>query len=286
MGLYRSKIMHQSITQEFKMHRFYVDGCSDADKQIRITGDDVNHILNVLRLGLGDEITVSDGSSRDFVCSIAEIASDGASYIMADIVDILDNNAELPADIYLFQGVPKGDKMELIIQKCVELGVHAIVPVMMDRTIVKFDQGSNVKADKKMEKRLTRYNSISEAASKQSRRGIIPKIMDYMSMKDAMAFAEAHMDVILFPYEAAEGMKESRAIIDDVCDQIHNRNKDEASEKLSIGIFIGPEGGFSDSEANKLQEIGARTMSLGHRILRTETAGLAIMSVLSFVMDD
>ena len=280
MGLYRSKIMHQSITQEFKMHRFYVDGCSDADKQIRITGDDVNHILNVLRLGLGDEITVSDGSSRDFVCSIAEIASDGASYIMADIVDILDNNAELPADVYLFQGVPKGDKMELIIQKCVELGVHAIVPVMMDRTIVKFEHG---KADKKMEKKLARYNSISEAASKQSRRGIIPKVMDYMTMKDAISFSESQMDVILFPYEAAEGMDGSRSIVNEVRNLV--LTKSDSSEKISIGIFIGPEGGFSDSEAKALQDIGANTMSLGHRILRTETAGLAIMSILGFLLD-
>ena len=262
------------------MHRFYVDGCSESDKQIRISGDDVNHILNVLRLGVGDEITVSDGSSRDYVCKISEVSSDEL-YVLADIVDILDNNAELPADIYLFQGVPKGDKMELIIQKCVELGVHSIIPVMMDRTIVKFDQG---KADKKMEKKLARYNSISEAASKQSRRGIIPKVMDYMSMKDAISFAESQMDVILFPYEAAEGMEESRSIINEVRNLV--LAKSELSDKISIGIFIGPEGGFSDSEAKALQDIGANTMSLGHRILRTETAGLAIMSILGFVLDN
>lgn len=263
------------------MHRFYVDGCSEADKQIRITGDDVNHILNVLRLGTGDEITISDGSSRDYICTITEIASDGSS-IIADIVDILDNNAELPADIYLFQGVPKGDKMELIIQKCVELGVHAIVPVMMDRTIVKLD---NSKADKKIEKRLARYNSISEAASKQSRRGIVPKVMDYMSMKDAISFAESQMDTVLFPYECAEGMEESRAIISDIKNKVMESSVSATGDKLSIGIFIGPEGGFSESEAKALDEIGAITISLGHRILRTETAGLAIMSILSFVLD-
>ena len=104
------------------MHRFYVDGCSEADKCIRITGEDVNHILNVLRLGVNDEITVSDGSSRDFLCRITECDS---KYILANIIDIYDNNSELPVDIYLFQGVPKGDKLETIIQKCVELGVTA-----------------------------------------------------------------------------------------------------------------------------------------------------------------
>ena len=268
------------------MHRFYVDGCSEADKQIKITGEDVNHIMNVLRLGVNDEITVSDGSSRDFQCRITECNSDGEPFILANIIDIFDNNSELPADIYLFQGVPKGDKMELIIQKCVELGVHSVVPVMMERTIVKLD-------DKKKEKKIARYNAISESAAKQSRRGIIPKVMPYMSMNEAISFAESQMDYILFPYEFAEGMDGSRAIIDElVKDIIDNKTGNgidstdgmEAVNK-SIAIFIGPEGGFADSEAKELEDIGAKTMSLGHRILRTETAGMTVMSILSFMLD-
>ena len=260
------------------MHRFYVDGCSESDKSIRITGEDVNHILNVLRLGVNDEITVSDGSSRDFQCRITECNS---QYILANIIDIYDNNSELPADIYLFQGVPKGDKLETIIQKCVELGVHSIIPVMMERTIVKLD-------DKKQSKKIARYNLISESAAKQSRRGIIPKVMEYMSMKDAISFAESQMDIILFPYEFAEGMDESRKIIDNIVSDVLDNIDDTKSgniEKKSIGIFIGPEGGFADSEAKSLEDIGAKTMSLGHRILRTETAGMTVMSILSFMLD-
>ena len=256
------------------MHRFYVDGCSASDKSIRITGEDVNHILNVLRLGVNDEIVVSDGSSRDFECRIAEINTQGEGYIVANIVDMHDNNAELPADIYLFQGVPKGDKMETIIQKCVELGVYSVIPVMMERTIVKLD-------DKKKDKKITRYNLISESASKQSRRGILPKVMDYMTMDEAISFAESQMDVILFPYEFAEGMDASRKVINELVDDIASGNK----EKKSIGIFIGPEGGFADSEARALEDIGAKTISLGHRILRTETAGMTVMSILSFLLD-
>lgn len=265
------------------MHRFYVDGCSESDKQIKITGEDVNHILNVLRLGVNDEITVSDGSSRDFQCRITQCNTDGEPFILANIIDIFDNNSELPADIYLFQGVPKGDKMELIIQKCVELGVHSIVPVMMERTIVKLD-------DKKKEKKIARYNAISESAAKQSRRGIIPKVMPYMSMNEAISFAESQMDYILFPYEFAEGMDGSRAIIDQLVKEVFdekNIKKDNSSDDInkSIAVFIGPEGGFADSEAKQLEDIGAKTMSLGHRILRTETAGMTVMSILSFMLD-
>ena len=261
------------------MHRFYVDGCSAADKSIRITGEDVNHILNVLRLGVNDEIVISDGSSRDFECRIAEINTQGKAYIEANIVDMHDNNAELPADIYLFQGVPKGDKMETIIQKCVELGVYSVIPVMMERTIVKLD-------DKKKDKKIARYNLISESASKQSRRGILPKVMDYMTMDEAISFAESQMDVILFPYEFAEGMDASREVINKLVDEIRKDSESsDNSEKKSIGIFIGPEGGFADSEAKALEDIGAKTISLGHRILRTETAGMTVMSILSFLLD-
>lgn len=262
------------------MHRFYVDGCSEADKSIRITGEDVNHILNVLRLTVGDEITISDGSSRDYLCKISDYCIDKSKYgepaVIADIIDITGSNAELPADIYLFQGVPKGDKLETIIQKCVELGVYSIIPVMMERTIVKLD-------DKKKEKKVNRYNAIAESAAKQSRRGIIPKVLDYMSMNEAISFAESQMDTVLFPYELAEGMDLSRDIINRLVKEAIDKNT--INEKISIGIFIGPEGGFSDAEAKKLEDIDAKTISLGHRILRTETAGMTVMSILSFLMD-
>ena len=262
------------------MHRFYVDGCSASDKSIRITGEDVNHILNVLRLGVNDEIVVSDGSSRDFECRIAEINNQGEAYILANIVDMHDNNAELPAEIYLFQGVPKGDKMETIIQKCVELGVYSVIPVMMERTIVKLD-------DKKKDKKIARYNLISESASKQSRRGILPKVMDYMTMDEAISFAESQMDVILFPYEFAEGMDVSRKVINELVDDIVSDIKkgdgtSGQTEKKSIGIFIGPEGGFDPKEEELLINNGYIPVSLGNNVLRTETASLFIMSAINY----
>ena len=144
---------------------------------------------------------------------------------------------------------------------------------MMERTVVKLD-------DKKLSKRLERYNKISEAAAKQSRRGIIPEVPEVMSFKKAAELAKS-FDYILFPYEFAEGMQESRAIIDEVVSSVKG-----SDERKKIGIFIGPEGGFADSEAKLLIDAGAKVISLGHRILRTETAGMTVMSVLSFLLDD
>ena len=250
------------------MHRFFVDDIQELNSGVMITGSDVNHIKSVLRLRPGDEIQVSDGSSKDYICTIVSIEDD---LVQADIIDLLDSNAELPSEITLFQGVPKGDKMETIIQKCVELGVHSIVPVMMERTIVKLD-------DKKKDKKISRYMGISEAAAKQSRRVIIPEVTDYMSSQAAIEYAEKNIDVILFPYELAEGMDESRQVINDIVELARQK-------KIRIGVFVGPEGGFAESEAEKLKKAGAKTISLGHRILRTETAGMTVMSILSFLLD-
>lgn len=248
------------------MHRFYVDNLSELNKSVTIEGEDVNHIKNVLRLTVGDSITISDGSSRDYECVIASISD----VVTADIVDIHDCNAELPVKLRLFQGVPKADKFELIIQKAVELGAAEIIPVMMERTVVKLD-------DKKQDKKLERYRKIAEAAAKQSRRGIIPGVSSYISFKNAVkTLTEADDKVkrmILVPYESAEGMDYARNIIT------------SAGEYDEIDIFIGPEGGFADSEIELAKQSGASIISLGNRILRTETAGLAILSILGFTLD-
>ncbi len=248
------------------MHRFYVDNLSELNKSVTIEGEDVNHIKNVLRLTVGDSITISDGSSRDYECVIASISD----VVTADIVDIHDCNAELPVKLRLFQGVPKADKFELIIQKAVELGAAEIIPVMMERTVVKLD-------DKKQDKKLERYRKIAEAAAKQSRRGIIPEVSSYISFKNAVkTLTEADDKVkrmILVPYESAEGMDYARNIIA------------SAGEYDEIDIFIGPEGGFADSEIELAKQNGASIISLGNRILRTETAGLAILSILGFTLD-
>ena len=253
------------------MHRFYLNDLSELNKSITISGEDVNHIKNVLRLGIGDRITVSDGSSRDYECIISSVDEE----VIADIVDIHDCNAELPVKIRLYQGVPKADKFELIIQKAVELGAAEIIPVMMERTVVKLD-------DKKMDKKLDRYKKIAEAAAKQSRRGIIPEIGQYITFKkaveelsdfDHISGNESIRRMILVPYENAEGMDYSRKVLA------------KAGDYDEIDIFIGPEGGFSDNEIELVKSRGAEIITLGNRILRTETAGMTILSILSFILD-
>ena len=172
---------------------------------------------------------------------------------------------ELPNQIYLFQGLPKGDKMELIIQKAVELGVYSIVPVEMKRCVVKLDE-------KKAQKKTVRWQQISESAAKQSKRMLIPEVKRVMTWKEALAFAK-ELDVLLVPYELAKGMKETREIISSI------------KSDQSIGIFIGPEGGFAQEEVQAAIEAGVKPITLGKRILRTETAGMTMLSILMFTLE-
>lgn len=246
-----------------KMPRFYVDGYSGQGGNITITGNDVNHIKNVLRLRCGDMIEVSDGNGTDYSC---EIESIDAESVVAKICDINKNAAELPTKIILFQGMPKQDKLELIIQKAVELGVYEIVPVLTKRTVVKIDE-------KKEDKKLARYNMIATSAAKQSGRGIIPEVKPFMTFKQALAYAK-ELDMNIIPYEEAKGMDYSRKVIEQV------------KGKKTLGIFIGPEGGFAKEEVEAAIEANAACITLGNRILRTETAGLATLSIIMFAIDD
>ena len=195
-----------------------MEGCQDAQTGITIMGEDVNHIKNVLRLTIGDTITVCDGAGKEYECEIAEISKE---QVYANIVDINQNAAELPCNITLFQGMPKSDKMEFIIQKAVELGAAGIVPVMMKRTVVK-------------------------------------------------------LDLLIVPYESADGIAYAREII---------AQASNLPDGANIGIFIGPEGGFAKEEIDVAKEAGAKIITLGNRILRTETAGLAVLSILMFQME-
>lgn len=245
------------------MNRFFVDiDGRDVGTDINITGGDVNHIKNVLRLRIGEHVVVSDGRGRDYTCRIAQIGTD---VVICNIEDINDNFAELPVEVTLFQGYPKSDKMDLIVQKMVELGVHRIVPVFTARTIVKLDQ-------KKAAKKTDRYRTIAESAAKQSGRGIIPEIAEPVSYAEALELAK-ELDMNIIPYEEAEGMEQARRIISGI------------RGHRSLGVFIGPEGGFAREEVEQAQAIGAECITLGHRILRTETAGLAVMSIIMFQLD-
>ena len=245
------------------MPRFFVTPDQIDDNNITITGPDVNHISHVLRMASGDNLTVSDGTGMDYYCSIAAFAKD---YVQLDIIDRWASYVELPARVTLFQGLPKGEKMELIIQKAVELGAAEIVPVVMSRTIVKLDE-------KKKEKRIKRWQSISESAAKQAGRALIPEVSDVISFDQALKMCQA-MDAALMPYEKAAGMDQARQLVRGLHD------------KKSIGILIGPEGGFEPSEVAAAEAAGVKTMTLGHRILRTETAGMTMLSILMFELEE
>ena len=246
------------------MPRFYVKSDQIIDTQVHITGPDVNHIKNVLRMKPGEEISICNGQGKDCYCIINKVTE---QEITAFIKETRDTDAELCAKITLFQGLPKQDKMEMIIQKAVELGVSEIVPVMTKRVIVKLDD------KKKEEKKLERWQAISESAAKQSGRGFIPILQPVQSFSEALGYAKT-MDLGLIPYEKAEGMQNTRRIMQDL------------KKYTSIGIFIGPEGGFEEVEIERAQTAGIQPITLGRRILRTETAGLAILSMMVLTLDD
>lgn len=245
------------------MHQFFVAPQQIAGKCIRITGSDVNHIVHVLRMQPGEEISVSNGvDGKEYRCQIDSFTQEE---VFCTLRFIKEEGVELPARIYLFQGLPKGDKMELIIQKAVELGVYEVIPVATKRAVVKLDQ-------RKAAARLTRWQSIAEAAAKQSRRRIIPQIHDILSMKEAAAYAR-DMDCKLIPYELAEGMSKTRELIGGIC------------KGMQVAVFIGPEGGFEDREIEMAKDAGILPITMGKRILRTETAGLAILSWIMYQLE-
>ncbi len=245
------------------MHHFFVNPEQIDDEHVCINGSDVNHIKNVLRMKVQDEILVSNGQDRDYYCQIESISEDE---IKARIMDVDFEGTELPCELYLFQGLPKADKMEMIIQKAVELGVKEIIPVATKRCVVKLD-------DKKQESKIKRWQGISESAAKQSRRMIIPKVTNVMPFKEAIKYA-SNMELAVIPYENYKDMKETGKILSQV------------EKKSKIAIFIGPEGGFEENEIDFAMENGVRPICLGKRILRTETAGLAILSVLMFRIEE
>jgi 16S rRNA (uracil1498-N3)-methyltransferase len=246
------------------MHRFYVEKQQIADNIVAITGPDVNHIRNVLRMKSGDEIIICNGQGKDCYCIINKVSE---NEVIAEIQSVKDTGTELKARITLFQGLPKQDKMELIIQKAVELGVYEIVPVMTRRVIVKLDD------KKKEEKKLERWQAIAEGAAKQSGRGIIPTIKPVQTYAQAMEYAKA-LDCNVLPYENAKGIQYTREIINSL------------SECRSIGVFIGPEGGFEETEVEYAADRGVHPVTLGKRILRTETAGIAVLSMMVLALEE
>lgn len=247
------------------MYQFFVEPnqINATDNSVIITGSDVNHIRNVLRMKVGEEIAVSNGvDGKEYRCGIVAFEED---CVRCELRFVKEDGVELPSKVYLFQGLPKADKMELIIQKAVELGVYEVVPVAAKRCVVKLD-------DKKAKSKIARWQGIAEAAAKQSKRGIIPKVSEVMTFGEAVQFVK-DMDVKLIPYELAEGMDKTKEIIGAL------------KPGQSIAIFIGPEGGFEEAEVAKALEHGIEPITLGKRILRTETAGFTVLSWIMYQLE-
>lgn len=245
------------------MQRFFVEPQQIEEEAhcIHIQGSDVNHIRNVLRMRQGEELWISD-QNKEYHCTIEAFTEDE---VLLHILYAQEPEYELPSRLYLFQGLPKADKMELIIQKAVELGAFAVIPVETKRCVVKLDE-------KKAEKKAARWQQIAASAAKQSKRMLIPEVHPVMSYAQALELAKS-LDICLIPYELAKGMTETKEIISQIV------------PGKSVGIFIGPEGGFDEKEVEAAVAAGAKPITLGRRILRTETAGLAILSVLMFRLE-
>lgn len=242
------------------MYHFFVEPSQIQGKRIVITGGDVNHIKNVLRMKAGEEISVSNGvDGKEYRCGIEAFSEDE---VICELRFVKEDGVELPSKVCLFQGLPKADKMELIVQKAVELGVSEIIPVSAGRSVVKLDE-------KKAKARVGRWQGIAEAAAKQSRRGIVPKVTEVMSMKEAVAYAGS-LDVKLIPYELAEDMGKTKDIISGI------------RPGESVAVFVGPEGGFEEKEIVEAMEQGFFPITLGKRILRTETAGFTVLAWLMY----
>jgi len=255
------------------MNQFFIDSSAMAGEKIIITGDDVNHIGNVLKLRVGEEVSLVNTSNElTYYCTIEHLDRDSVTCL---IQDVQSQSTELPVKITLFQGLPKSDKLEFVIQKAVEMGAVKIVPVSMKRSVMKIDP-------KKMDAKVKRFNAIASSAAAQSKRGLIPEVTSVMNLKQAINEATS-CDVILLPYELAEGMDKTRQIMEDIKAKL--LKKKESGEDASMAIFIGPEGGFDISEVEELKEQGAKVITLGKRILRTETAPLAILAWLTYLFD-
>ena len=245
------------------MPKFFVTDKCIKNNEIKIIGKDVNHIKNVLRKKIGDKITIcNEDNLNDYLCEIVKLEEDA---IKCNIIEKLETNSESNVKVTIFQGLPKADKMELIIQKSVELGVYDITPVEMKRCVVKL-------TDKDRRKKLERWQKISEVAAKQSGRNRIPKINDIISIKNICNLCQKY-DIVIVAYENEKENKLKNEL---------EKLKKNLKEDLKIAVLIGPEGGIDKEEIVLLKESGSKIVTLGDRILRTETVALNILSIIMY----
>ncbi len=244
------------------MYQFFVDANQVGEDSIIIRDADAKHIRNVLRMRKGEVIRVSSSDMKNYLCEIDDFSGDD---VLVHISKKDLPSTELNSKVYLFQAVPKGDRLETIIEKCVELGVYEIIPVEMKNCVVKLDA-------KKKATRIKRYQAIAEAAAKQSKRSIVPNVHDIITFKEAVAYAKEISDLMIFPYEREDGMK----AYDDVMKKV--------TSGKNIAVFIGPEGGFDAGEVEAAKEC-MDIISLGSRILRTDTAAITTMSAIMLKLE-
>ena len=254
------------------MHKFFVPKNNiDGDNAV-IDGEDVKHIYRVLRLQIGDKVSVNNCEGKEYV---GEITFIDKKVVNINLLEENPINNESPIEVYLFQGMPKSTKMDLIVQKNTELGVKAITPIITERVVVKTDF-KDFKDFKKVEefKKLDRWNRIALEAAKQSKRSLVPQInvpIEFVELLEELK----NMDLVVVPYENEEGYGIKKLV--------QNIEKKHINK---VAIVIGPEGGFEESEILKLKEIEANIVTLGPRILRTETAGFTCLSLIMYELGD
>lgn len=245
------------------MSKFFVKENQINNDKIHILGEDVNHIANVLRMKKEDEVQIcNQETGENYITKIISFSKDE---IKCEIVKKIIETVESNVDITLFQGIPKFDKMELIIQKNTEVGVKKIVPVLMERTVVKLDE-------KTANKKIERWQKIAEVAAKQSMRDIIPEIENIIKLQD---ITKQDYDEVLVAYENEEKNMLKQEL-----------KKLQGKDRYKIAIVIGPEGGISEKEIEILKNMGASFVSLGKRILRTETAGIVMSGNIMYELED
>ncbi|MFC2282588.1 MAG: 16S rRNA (uracil(1498)-N(3))-methyltransferase [Lachnoanaerobaculum saburreum] len=244
------------------MYHFFVEEEQVNGENAYISGSDVNHIVNVLRMKIGEELLISVKGDWDYLCKIEEIENDRVNLKLLESME----QRELPIKLTLLQGIPKSDKLEMIIQKAIELGVSEIIPVKTNRVVVRIDE-------KKTQAKVNRWNAIAQSAAKQSKRSIIPKVLKPQTIDNALEIVKDY-GVKLLPYENADGIKKTKDILNSL------------DSKNNIAVFIGPEGGFEEAEVKKSTDSGFEVITLGKRILRTETAGLALLSNIMIRLEE
>lgn len=243
------------------MHRFFADASCIDDNVITVTGDDVQHISRVLRLKCGDCIEICDMCGTDYLCTVSSVSK---TAVTANIIKKMPNSSESNLNITLYQGIPKGDKLDFIIQKSVELGAKRIVPVVMQRTVVKLKNAAL---------KTERQRKIAAEAAKQSKRGIIPKVSSPISFDDMINEIKNSDALNILAYENEEQT--------DIKSVLKNNGN-----MTDINIIIGPEGGFEDDEIKSAKEANINIVTLGPRILRCETAPVAVISAVMYELGD